>query len=64
MRENNNTEALSSMDTEWQGMARNALTSSEASDHPALSRLQAHAQDNPGGLDIGCYSKMHHRHNR
>jgi len=41
------------------------LKQSDLSDHPALSRLQAHAQENSGGgMDIGCYSRMHHRHNR
>ncbi len=50
---------------EWKGMAQEALKRSELSDHPALSRLQLHAQEViEGAIDIGCYSKMHHRHNR
>lgn len=64
MRENNHSETSSFIDTEWQGMAQDALKNSDASEHPALSRLQAHAHDDSGGLDIGCYSRMHHRHNR
>lgn len=51
--------------TEWKGMAQEVLKNSDLSDHPALSRLQVHAQENPeNGMDIGCYSRMHHRHNR
>lgn len=65
MRENNHLEFSSLIDTEWQGMAQDALTNSDLSDHPALMRLQAYAMENTSGeLDMGRYSRMHHRHNR
>ncbi|MBX9806108.1 MAG: hypothetical protein K2Y18_10245 [Alphaproteobacteria bacterium] len=65
MRENSQTNMSSDFNTEWRGMAQDVLKHSELSDHPALSRLQAHAQENSNGsMDIGCYSRMHHRHNR
>lgn len=65
MKEYLQTDTSSLFDSEWRGMAQDALKQSDLSDHPALSRLQAHAQENSGGgMDIGCYSRMHHRHNR
>ena len=65
MRANIQTDTSTLFDSEWRGMAQETIKHSELSDHPALNRLQAHAQENPGGaMDIGCYSRMHHRHNR
>lgn len=65
MRENIQVDATSLFNTEWRGMAQDVLKHSDLSDHPALSRLQSHAQETPeDGIDISCYSRMHHRHNR
>ena len=65
MRDHMQTNTSSDYGTEWRGMAQDTLKQSDSSDHPALNRLQAHAQENSGGaMDIGCYSRMHHRHNR
>ncbi|AIK96245.1 hypothetical protein [Candidatus Odyssella acanthamoebae] len=65
MIENNQMNFSSLIDSEWQGMAQDALTNSDLSDHPALMRLQTYAMDHTRAeLDMGRYSRMHHRHNR
>ena len=65
MRENTQTDNSAFFSNEWRGMAQDVLKDSDLSDHPALSRLQAHAQHNDNnGMDISSYSRMHHRHNR
>lgn len=64
MRESAQISTSTNFNTEWESMAQDVLKNSELSDHPALSRLQLHAQEEQNDIDIGCYSKMHHRHNR
>jgi hypothetical protein len=65
MRRNTQLKPTTDFSTEWRGMAQDVLKNSEVSEHPALSRLQAHAQENSNdNMDILCYSRMHHRHNR
>lgn len=57
--------APSLFNDEWKGMAQSVLKKSNFIDHPALSRLQTHAKAIPEDvIKIGCYSRMHHRHNR
>ena len=49
---------------EWRDMAKDTLKKSSISDNPALNRLKSVMKEGLIASDIGCYSRMHHRHNR
>lgn len=49
---------------EWESMARHALQNKTNLEHPILERLQTQVKNLSNVVNMGRYSRMHHRHNR